>query len=899
MPDLHCAVCIFSTGSVKAFVDHYKVHSSEANFNFPCGVPSCRRPFQKYASFRSHMYRDHRGYSSAQLQNYKVNLLCQISFCDFTCQDVAEFLRHLKRHIAENIEIQCPFKECTKGFSVRSSFTAHISRCHRERSLSRLCESVLKSNETEAENSTDSEDAAPNHFSGDDEGNIYLNDADVVTDSSQFVHSLAMFYLKLQAKFLLPATVIQSIMDEMQNLHTLGFLCGLKNLSGRLLELNICESDINCLVRELQANNPFHACTYGELRTHRTRQTYFKKNFKFVEPKQIYIGENKHNVSRFAQYVPVQESLKALFNDASVQAAYDEMNQKVPIQNSSSSNSFVLGDIMDGHVFLNNQFFTHNPGALRLILYQDAFEVANPLGSGKKKHKILAVYFSLANFPPHYRSTVDQIQLILLCCESDFKHFGQRAIFGELMKDLRSLEDDGLELFGNTSVCAAVLAIVGDNLGFHCIGGFSENFSSSNYVCRYCSIDRETVNTNPHVLGNLRTPSHYDEIVDKLEAEPDAETFGIKFRSVFNDLRNYHVCNPGLPPCLGHDLFEGVVSRDVALIIKHFVKKENYFTYEQLNRLITRFKYLGSDAENKPCELKNSADKIGGHAVQNWYFLRLLPLLVGDRIKDKENPVWIQLLLLTEIVDLICAPEISLDQVALLKDHITGYLCDRVALFPEQPVTPKHHFLAHYPGLILHFGPLIRVWTLRFESKHSYFKNCARKLRNFKNVCSTLADRHQLLQAYLTEGTFFPPQLIFDSTFEFSSKMYAADIWRAVSHMNFMPCNTVVANKATYRGTLYKPGMFVVIREFDDGLLLGRLVLVLVHRGDTVYFVVEKCRAVRCLDMGTLCVEEFNDDHNIECLRYNQLLDYYPLVHYKKEFLTYIVLHHAVRSSFG
>jgi len=108
-----------------------------------------------------------------------------------------------------------------------------------------------------------------------------------------------------------------------------------------------------------------------------------------------------------------------------------------------------------------------------------------------------------------------------------------------------------------------------------------------------------------------------------LEAEPDTETFGIKFQSVFNDFRNYHVCNPGLPPCLGHDLFEGVVSRDVALIIKHFVKNEKYFTYEQLNRLITRFKYLGSDAENKPCELKDNADKIGGHAVQNWYFLRL------------------------------------------------------------------------------------------------------------------------------------------------------------------------------------------------------------------------------------------------------------------------------------
>ena len=894
MPDLQCAVCVFSTGSLKAFVDHYKVHSNEANFNFPCGVPSCRKPFRKYASFRSHMYRDHRGYRYAHLQHREVHLQCQISFCASTCKDVGGLLGHLKRHIAENVEIQCPFKACTKAFSVRSSFTAHISRSHRERNTYGLCESIVKTDEKDAENNVDYDDATNELDDDDHQCKVYLSDADVVTDSAQFVHNLGLFYLKLQAKFLLPASIIQSIVEEMQKLHTFGLLCGLKKLSDRLSELNVCESDISDLLRELQDSNPFRACTSGELRTHQMRQMYFKKNFKFVAPTQIYLGENKHNVSRFAQYVPIKDSLKALFEDASVKAAYNEMQQKHSLQNSAGYNSFVLDDIADGRVFVNNQFFTQNPGALRLILYQDAFEVANPLGSGKKKHKILAVYFSLANFPPHYRSTIDQIQLILLCCESDFKHFGQRAIFGELIKDLRSLEDEGLKLFDSTAVPAAVLAIVGDNLGSHCIGGFSENFSANNYVCRYCSIDRETVNAKPHVIGNLRTPSHYDEIVDKLEADPDAEKFGIKFGSVFNDLRNYHVCNPGLPPCLE---FEGVVSRDVALIIKHFVKKDKYFTYEQLNRLITRFKYLGSDAENKPCELKYGADKIGGHAVQNWYFLRLLSLLVGDRIKDKENPVWIQLLLLREIVDLICAPKISLDQVALLKDQITEYLCDRVTLFPEQPVTPKHHYMAHYPGLILHFGPLMRVWTLRFESKHSYFKNCVRKLRNFKNICSTLADRHQLLQAYLSEGTFFPPQLLTDSTLEFSSKMYAADIQRAVSHIDFKPCNTAMASKATYRGTLYKPGMFVVIREIDDGLLLGRLLLVLVYRGDTLYFVVDKCRAIRCLDMGTLCVEETDTNTDIECLSSDQLLDYYPLVHYTKEFITHIVLHHAVYSS--
>ena len=60
---------------------------------------------------------------------------------------------------------------------------------------------------------------------------------------------------------------------------------------------------------------------------------------------------------------------------------------------------------------------------------------------------------------------------------------------------------------------------------------------------------------------------------------------------------------------------------------------------------------------------------------------------------------------------------------------IQEYLESRKCLFPETTLKPKHHFMRHYPVLILKFGPLIRVWTMRFESKHSYFKRCARHLK--------------------------------------------------------------------------------------------------------------------------------------------------------------------------
>ena len=114
-----------------------------------------------------------------------------------------------------------------------------------------------------------------------------------------------------------------------------------------------------------------------------------------------------------------------------------------------------------------------------------------------------------------------------------------------------------------------VVAITGDNLGSHCIGGFTENFSTTPHFCRYCNITKNVFHSeNAFSLGVARSTTSYNEAVKYLEENPEVNIhIGIKFNSVFNSLQYFHVCNPGLPPCLGHDLFEGVVSFDLALYL--------------------------------------------------------------------------------------------------------------------------------------------------------------------------------------------------------------------------------------------------------------------------------------------------------------------------------------------
>src|SRR5947199_10115322 len=118
---------------------------------------------------------------------------------------------------------------------------------------------------------------------------------------------------------------------------------------------------------------------------------------------------------------------------------------------------------MDGNVYKNNKFFKENPDALRIILYQDAFEIVNPIGAAKKKHKLLAIYMSLGNIPHYLRCHINSIKLVALCKESDFEH---ETVYGKVVTDLKKMEKEGIEIDGKF-IKGSLVFITGDNLGSH------------------------------------------------------------------------------------------------------------------------------------------------------------------------------------------------------------------------------------------------------------------------------------------------------------------------------------------------------------------------------------------------------------------------------------------------
>lgn len=85
--------------------------------------------------------------------------------------------------------------------------------------------------------------------------------------------------------------------------------------------------------------------------------------------------------------------------------------------------------------------------------------------------------------------------------------------------------------------------------------------------------------------------------------------------------------------------------------------------------------------------------------------------------------------------------------------------------------------------------------------------------------------------------------------------------------------------------------MLIVIDEDNEGIIVGKIKMVLIHKDAVVYFVVEKYHAIRIPDMGIYCHKLMQKSYC--CVDQNTLLDYYPLPEYTAHGTGVIILHHS------
>lgn len=877
-----CKLCHLHYSSLRAYAHHYRFHRNENNINFPCVVKGCLQSFASYNNFARHVSSSHsearHALQSTHFSNAAVKLKCNVLLCQQECSDYTKFVKHLKQHLVVGVAVSCPYKKCNKVFKVRSSFSAHLSRNHSSGSVGDIVDNPVDATCFEHVDTdltvTHSVDAIGtcDDASMDIHEEVQMNQADFKV---KYFNSVASFYMMLQGKYLVPVSTISKIVEELGVTHDLEYEFLMNNIRVAMLKNNVPQDQAEDIISTVMRNDIFneaHNADNGLLRSDHMRQKFYRDNFAFVAPVPLLLGNDKHGQQVICHYVPIKETIKSLFRNACVIKQHE---------NPLPRDATIMTDVMDGTIYKSNVFFANNLNALKIILFQDAFEIVNPLGSAKKKHKLLGVYFTLADFYPHNRSSVGQLQLVLLCKESNCKYFGDFKVFGQLIQDLKELETEGIEIVPGKIVKAAVVCIAGDNLGSHYIGGFVESFSAE-YSCRYCLAKREDfVSSSWNCCAEMRTVDNYYKSVEQLKTNPNENNFcGIKRDSLFNQLANFHVTS-GLPPCLGHDLFEGVICYDLALCLRYFVKQQ-WFSYDLLNNRIHQFRFTSADAANKPAEVSATGDRLGGHAIQNWTLLRFIGLIIGDKVANKDNSVWQLVLLMIKMTALICSARLSKAEVAYMKIVIQEYLETRHELFPDVSLRPKHHYLSHYASLTLKFGPLIRLWTMRFESKHSYFKRCMRSAQNYRNVSGMLAERHQIFQAYQLAGSFFPSEIEFKNCSAFHIGLHCIEIQEALRDYNFTSDDTVVTDSVSIKGSLFSQDCYVIVHGNNEDETLdisANCILLVLVQNHTPYFIARRHRCSVDTDLGVLRISKTEQD-SVVCFSTTSTKHDHPLYSY-------------------
>ena len=313
-------------------------------------------------------------------------------------------------------------------------------------------------------------------------------------------HRFAAALLKLEHLVHVPTSAVDEFLGEIHHLiysARVPLSCDIVRDIFHQRNLSVDELVIRETVNAVCSGNPVQRSIQkgGSLSTAYLRKQYYKDNFGVIEPVE-YVLDAKYK--RSFQYVPILKSLQQLLSTKVV-----EGHQRQEGTNSGVTHQYRSS--RDGSLFKENCFFAGGKPRIILNFYVDDFETCNPLGTSRKKHKLCAVYWVLANLPPGCHSALSSIYLSVLCKSDDVNTYGYDKIFEPLLQDLKTLEELGVyvPLLGE-SLQGTVFSVVADNLGAHSVAGFFQSFSVE-YYCRFCTGSRSDIQLHSVASGSLRT----------------------------------------------------------------------------------------------------------------------------------------------------------------------------------------------------------------------------------------------------------------------------------------------------------------------------------------------------------------------------------------------------------
>ena len=877
-----CKQCNFSTEKRGQLLKHYRLkHGGFTRQQpIPCLHNDCLCTFKSFNALKVHLSVWHCQSNIGQASKPTVVFHCQL--CEYTepCTE-EEFFTHLRSHLKLKQKVLCPYDGCDFHSNVYSTFNAHKSRVHKGSATTHFKTGIVSNIKhqdqlTEVENDISSQD--------DTECEFEESVGDIQDLESQLERNLAALFLKMQTILHISESATQEVIQQINQIH----LLSQPLLHSKVQEIisqhcgDVDNSIVSDVVNAVSQTNVLlkFTSTGGSLSTASRRASYIQQEFPLVMPVEFRLDRDSSVV-----YVPTLKMLQALLRNK------DILDKALHVECGASPEGY--HSFRDGSHFKENVLLNVEEFRIALGLYIDDFEVANPLGTSKKKHKLCAVYWVLANLHSKYRSALHSIQLALLCKVKTVKEHGYAEVLRPLIQDLVTLEEHGVYVEQLAeSVKGTVLYVAADNLGAHALAGFQESFAA-HLFCRFCMCKKDDIQ-DKEVRSGLHQPrtreDHDRHVQEVIHDHTMARHLGVKRGCPLNEnLKHFHVVD-GFPPDILHDFLEGIVPAEMSLCLQDFMTKK-YVSLDCLNKAIKQFPYTFSDKADQPQIIPKTfiaKGTIVGNGHENWALLRLLPLMVGHNIPEGDK-AWEILMLLKDILEIVMSSHFTEELIHFLVCKISEHRELLQQTFPTYKLRPKHHFIEHYPQLIKTFGPLVDVWTMRFEGKHKFFKKVVHDTHNFKNVAQTLAVRHQKMMAFhLDSASFFKPSVEIDKVRSVMITSFPENVQRSLHQRNAKQSTVLVAASACVHGVKYTADMIISVGccsglpEFQQitHIVVINTEILLVCRLLTSWYV-EHLRAYE------LC---FSGGGSLNVTHLSELNDVFPLSSYRVKGNVYVTL---------
>ena len=199
---------------------------------------------------------------------------------------------------------------------------------------------------------------------------------------SQLEHNVAALFLKMSSILNISESALQEVIEQINQMYVLSQPL-LHTSVGKILNQHcgdVEDSLVSEIAKVFTENNVFlkFTSTGGSLSTTPKRTSYISKEFSVVPPVEFVLKNDRQTVV----YIPILKMLQTLLNNGEI--LDKSMSPETHLSQGYRSHR-------DGSRFKDNSLLTEEECRIALCLYIDDFEVANPLGTSRKKHKPCAI----------------------------------------------------------------------------------------------------------------------------------------------------------------------------------------------------------------------------------------------------------------------------------------------------------------------------------------------------------------------------------------------------------------------------------------------------------------------------------------------------------------------------